>query len=326
MTEPRGPTPVAVSVLVCTRNRAATLAGCLDSLVGERPRASWELIVVDNGSTDSTADVIERCRSTASGVHVEHLVEERLGLSHSRNRAVAAARGELLLFTDDDVFVEPGWIDAMCSGFADPDVVAVAGRVVPEWPHPPPRWLLGRHAGLLALTDLGDAQRDLGDDEVPMGANMGIRAAALHSAAAPFDVRLGHRGSTFYAFEEHELFIALRSRGRFAYRPDSVVRHRVLPERMTWEGMRRACVHNGFGSRIAERLRGGPRVPLHTGVPALLRSYAAQRREARANGRRDDVAPERAWEEFRHLWDLGRLIEVVFGNSRLARWLVDRAV
>jgi glycosyltransferase involved in cell wall biosynthesis len=313
-------------VIVCTRNRAALLDGCLASLLAERPSTEWEVLIVDNASTDDTAQVVARCAERAPHARVEYLLEDALGLSHARNRGVAAARGEYLLFTDDDVLVEPGWVDRLCSAFAEHDVAAVAGRVVPEWPASPPRWLSGRHAGVLALTDFGDEARDLTESEVPVGANMAVRASLLGGFATPFDTRLGHSGSTYFAYEELELLRGLRAAGRLVYRPDAVVRHRILPERMTWTGMRHATIDNGYGSRRAERLRGAPRVGLRASLPALARAYRAARRHTRRNGNRDDVDPDAALQELKSYWDLGRWIEDVFGDSRAGRWLLRRAV
>jgi glycosyltransferase involved in cell wall biosynthesis len=317
---------VAASVIVCTRDRAGLLDGCLERLVAEDPSVTWELVVVDNGSTDATASVVRRHGETVAGGHVTRVVEPEPGLSPARNRGVAAARGDLLLFTDDDVLVEPGWIDAMCAGFGEPDVVAVAGRVGPWWPREPPRWLTGPHAGLLALTDFGDAPRDLVGDEYPLGASMGIRRSAL-PAAAPFDPRLGHRAGTFFAYEEFDLFQRLRrAGGRFVYRPDAAALHRIDPERMTWRGMRRAAIHNGFGLGRAQRVHGPVPVPRRKGVARAARTWASAARRSRRNGARDDVDPRDAQQELMSYWELGHAIEAAFGGSRLGPWLIDRAV
>ena len=317
--------PRAASVIVSTRNRAQLLRGCLESLLADRPARDWELILVDNGSTDDTASVVERCRARAEDVPLRYVVEERLGLSHARNRGVAEAEGDYLLFTDDDVLVQPGWVDALCDGFEDDGVAAVAGRVAPKWPGSPPRWISGRHAGLLALTDFGDAPRELAGDEHPVGASMALRAALVRPMAAPFDPRLGHSGATYFAHEELELFRQLRGGGgRFAYRPDAVVLHRIPEERITWDAMRRAALQNGFGLRRAERLRGAPPVPLRLSVPSLVRTYAAALRCSRQNGGRDDVDPQAAADELRRYWELGRWVEVLLGRSRAGSWLVQR--
>jgi glycosyltransferase involved in cell wall biosynthesis len=313
--------PVA-SIIVCTHNRAELLEPSLLSILGDQASVRWELIVVDNASTDQTEAVVARCRDRAADLRFEYLVEKQLGLSHARNRGIDAAEGEYLLFTDDDVLVQRGWIDALCAGFSGADVVGVAGRILPNWPSPPPRWLAGRHSGLLALTDFGDDPRDLMEGEVPVGANMAIRASALGGVRTPFDPRLGNQGSDQFAYEEFDLFLQLRKRGRLTYRPDSVVLHQIAPERMTWQSMRRASLHNGYGSRRAERFRGGPPIARRTGVRPLVRAFAAARRQTRSNRGSDELDPEIAFEELRQYWELGRWIEVVLGDSRLARGLV----
>jgi glycosyltransferase involved in cell wall biosynthesis len=312
------------SVIVCTRNRADELEGALESLLADRPATDWELIVVDNASTDATASVVAGARERADGVRVESLVEVNLGLSHARNRGIAAARGELLLFTDDDVIVEAGWVDAMCAGFAEPDVVGVAGWVAPQWPVPPPRWLSGRQTGLLALTDFGDGPRDLRDDEVPVGASMATRATAVAGTNEPFDPRLGNRGGGRFAYEEHDLFTRVRRAGRLVYRPDARVLHRIAAERMTWQDMRRASLHNGYGSRLAERLRGEPAPSRRESAVELVKLYAAAKRATRRNGGREDVDPDAAFEEVRRYWELGRRIEVVFAESEAGLRLLGR--
>jgi glycosyltransferase involved in cell wall biosynthesis len=313
--------PVA-SIIVCTRNRAQLLEPTLLSLLAERPSVGWELIVVDNASTDETAAVCMRCRDHIPDIRFEYLVEERLGLSHARNKGIAAAVGEYLLFTDDDVLVQSGWIDSLCVGFDEPNVLAVAGRILPHWPSAPPRWLAGRQSLLLALTDFGDHPRDLLDEDVPVGANMAIRASTLEGKAAPFDPRLGNQGADRFAYEEFELFLELRRRGRLVYRPDAVVLHRIAPDRMTWKSMRRESLHNGFGSRQAERFRGRPTPSRRASLRDLALAYTRAKRHSRRNGGRQDVDPESAFKELGQYWNLGRWIEVVFGSSRLGRWLV----
>jgi glycosyltransferase involved in cell wall biosynthesis len=277
--------------------------------------------VVDNGSTDRTEAVVDAFRLAAGDrVPIDFIVEERLGHSHARNRGIDAASGEYAIFTDDDVLVEPGFVDALVNGFDMPDVVAVGGKVVAEWPSPPPRWMSLRNASLLALTDFGEEPRDLVAGEFPVGASMAIRAAALEGTA--FDTRLGHRGDAYFGFDEYDLFASLRPRGRLVYRPAAVVRHRILPERMTWVGMRRAALHNGYGSMRAERLQGAPHVPLSRAVPAALRAYAGALRARRRNGGRDDVDPDAAFDEFHRWWVVGRWVEVLFGDGRSAERLL----
>ena len=117
-----------ISLVICTRNRAAALERCLEPVAALRHDGPWELIVVDNGSTDESAAVIARfaARGSIRVRAVEQLVK---GLSNARNAGVAAAAGDIVLFTDDDCYVAPDLLDACAVAFADPAVGYATGRV-----------------------------------------------------------------------------------------------------------------------------------------------------------------------------------------------------
>jgi glycosyltransferase involved in cell wall biosynthesis len=119
-----------VSVIVCTRNRGTRLRACLDAISRMTSTELWELVLVDNGSTDSTAAVIEQSLSGCRR-HVEVLEEATPGLARSRNRAIGAARGSILAFTDDDCYPAPDLLEHLVSVFeADERIGYVGGRVL----------------------------------------------------------------------------------------------------------------------------------------------------------------------------------------------------
>jgi GT2 family glycosyltransferase len=122
---PMGPRP-PVSVVVCTRDRPAVLIRCLDAL-DRLEYPDFEVVVVDNASSsDATAAVIDGLDRP----RVRYVMEPRAGLSRARNRGVATARGEIIAFTDDDVVVDPLWLEALVRGFARrSDVGCVTGLV-----------------------------------------------------------------------------------------------------------------------------------------------------------------------------------------------------
>ena len=125
-----------VSVVVPVLNEEATIAQCLESLLrSDYPRDRCELIVVDNGSTDRTAEIV---RSTPA----RYLFESQRGTARARNCGIQASRGEILAFTDADCLVTTGWLRGLVSGFAAGDVGAVAGDVLPL----PPRTAAQRYA------------------------------------------------------------------------------------------------------------------------------------------------------------------------------------
>lgn len=113
-----------VSVVVPVRNGAETLADCLASILAcDFPEDRREVLVVDNGSSDGTAELLRR-------FPVRCVAEPRRGLSHARNRGISAARGELVAFTDADCTVAVNWLSELVSGFDDPNVFVVAGDMI----------------------------------------------------------------------------------------------------------------------------------------------------------------------------------------------------
>lgn len=119
---------MTISLIICTRNRAGPLERCLDAVASIACDAPWELIVVDNGSTDATAAVVADF-AAAQAFPVRCVSQPVKGLSNARNAGVAAATGELILFTDDDCYVESGTLAAVAAAFADPKIGYASGRV-----------------------------------------------------------------------------------------------------------------------------------------------------------------------------------------------------
>ena len=146
-----------VSVVLPTYNRAAGLERALNSVLQQtaHPR-EYKVIVVDNNSTDGTAQVLDRLKERYPG-RLRTVVERKQGVSHARNAGVAAALAPILAFFDDDVRVAPDWIETVITVFRDhPDTEVVGGKVLPEWAAPPPGWLTPAHWSPLALQDFGE--------------------------------------------------------------------------------------------------------------------------------------------------------------------------
>lgn len=124
------PSPVTVSVVICTRNRCRVLTRSLDYLERVRfDRSRCELVIVDNGSTDETATVIEQFRAGSSW-KITSVYEERPGLGLARNAGVAASTGSLVAFTDDDCYVRDDYLDRIANAFDDSTIGYIGGRIV----------------------------------------------------------------------------------------------------------------------------------------------------------------------------------------------------
>jgi glucosyl-dolichyl phosphate glucuronosyltransferase len=281
---------MTLSTIVCTFNRAASLQRTLQSLAEATapPDCPWELIVVDNNSTDETRTVIESFIADGR-LPLRRVMEESPGLSHARNRGVAVAAGEIVSFTDDDVVVDPDWLTRIAEAFAGFDAAAVGGRILPLWETPPPDWLdAGLHA-YLALADYGDRPVYLETPKV-WGANLSFRAEVFRRFGR-FDTALGRAPGKLYAGEEVDyLRKLLRAGEKILYYPPAVVFHCIGGRRVTKEYFRRWKYDQGeleamgagpgSGGDVARHLfrlisREIPRYAAHT-ILRSRKSFAAE--------------------------------------------------
>ncbi|MGO8746035.1 MAG: glycosyltransferase [Thermoguttaceae bacterium] len=233
-----------VTVAICTWNRARLLDQTLTGLHALRiPEGiTWELLVVNNRSTDDTDAVISRHADT---LRLRRLCEPKQGLSNARNCAVRAARGDLLVWTDDDVLVEPGWLEEYVRAAREwPQAAFFGGAVHPWFPKAPPRWIVRNFSliyGYYAVCQLGAGIRPLSPGELPYGANMGFRTDVLKQF--PFNPNLGRTGKTLFAHEEVDVLARMRAAGyQGVWVGSARVSHYIPPERLTarylWRSLR----------------------------------------------------------------------------------------
>lgn len=228
-----------ISLAICTWNRAGLLRRTLEAMRGLEVPAGvdWELLVVDNNSTDETPRVLQEMAAT-SGLPLRPLSETRQGHSHARNCGVAAARGDLVVWTDDDVVVGPGWLAAYAGAVRSfPEAAFFGGPVRPDFEVEPPDWVrrdLGLLGGPFALLDLGPEVRWLTpEDPAPIGANMAFKREAL--AGRLFDPALGRVGTGLESGDDTALIEDLIRQGaRGVWVGTAPVDHHVPERRMTW--------------------------------------------------------------------------------------------
>ena len=225
------------SIIVCTLNRAQLLSLCLGATLAEmeRTKKRGELLVVDNGSTDDTSSTVAALQARAPHhIRFSYLVETRPGLSVARNHGLKHAKGDILIFVDDDAIVERGWLSSCLDAFErHPEAAAIGGEILPRSDKPIPEWLKPPITGLYSIISLGgDHTRPFPNRILPVGANMAFRRAAL--TARQFSEHLGRTGSNLISREEGEIFIAIQQRGeKVLYVPAMRVEHIIEPERLT---------------------------------------------------------------------------------------------
>ena len=228
-------TKPSISVVVCTHNNAEYLKKALASLrEQDLPAGEYEVVVVDNASTDHTAQTCE--------VHTEctYVFEGRLGLSVARNTGIRAAQGSIVAFIDDDAEAEAGWLSALMSGFEKgDDVWAVGGKALPIWGGPVPEWLTEKHHRSLSLISWGEETRSLEWPERIIGVNCSFRKSVFERFGL-FDECLGRIGQALLGHEDTEIQERLHADGKTVmYVPEAVVHHHVPASRMTKEYLAR---------------------------------------------------------------------------------------
>ena len=233
--------PAAVSVVVPTHNRADYLAVTLDSLNAQELDDPYELIVVDDGSSDGTAGVAEHARVT----YIRH--EQPRGANAARNVGAKAAESDLIAFVDDDIFAPPGWLRAMAEGaVAHPDAEAFGGPIRARFDGPAPR-SCGRESPPITTLDLGDQDREA---ELVWSANMLVRASALERVGY-FDESLPTGG------DEEEWLRRLREKGgKVVYLAHAGLEHRRAGDDARLRSLMRSAYHRGRNMRAYDRRRG----------------------------------------------------------------------
>jgi glycosyltransferase involved in cell wall biosynthesis len=239
------PRPVGVSVVVCTHNGASRLPQTLAHLAGQQFEANlqWEVIVVDNASTDRTADVARGCWPRNHRIPLRVVCESRLGLSSARERGFSEARYEVVGFVDDDNWVCPQWVQTAAEVMSQlPEVGACGSRLEATCEVAPPHWFVRWKQSVAPAPprpDAGDVSETAGHLN---GAGLLVRGSAWRSLADHgFRFLLSDRQGTSPSLGgDLELCFALRLAGwKIWYEPRLLVDHFVPKERLDWNRLRR---------------------------------------------------------------------------------------
>lgn len=241
-----------ISVILCTYNRCDMLKRALEGLVAQEcGTVRYEIIVVDNNSTDQTRSICESYVA-ASPVPLRYTFEPRQGVSYARNTGIKAARAPILAFTDDDVIVSSNWISCIKRAVdVHPEVCGIGGKVLPAGDFAIPDWLTRDQWYPLAIQDYGDAPMRL-NAENPLclvTANLALKRTAFERIGL-FSIALQRIKESIGSAEDHDLHLRLYEAGlEELYLPDLVVTTEVQPERFTRAYHRRW--HRGNGHYCA---------------------------------------------------------------------------
>lgn len=271
------------SVIVCTRNRANLLPSVVSQLrAQDYPSDAFEIIVVDNRSTDNTARIVEKFVSEG-GAPVRYVAENRLGITFARNRGAEVSHYPYLAYLDDDCSVEPDWLSQLVEGFnLHDDVVVVGGQVVLDWDQQkPPAWLGPQlERWLAANSHLGDQPRVMEKNARVIECNMALTREAWRAASGflgmeQFGSNHMAAGEVLYLLKQVE-----RQGGKVAYVPDAIVHHHVGIR--TWQWMLRRAYWQGVSDGLLDYLVYGRswlatlgRVILNAAAMVIFLEYAS---------------------------------------------------
>jgi len=220
-----------ISVLLGTYNRAGSLRLTLETFLKLMFQdLTWELLVIDNNSSDTTRQVVENFAALAA-FPVRYIFEKRQGRSAALNAGIAEAKGEIIVFTDDDVLLHPAWLSNLKRTFEQFNCAAVAGRVVPVWSHPKPDWLEMDGQFAVVHFELGDEFKEI--RKPPLGANSAFRKDVFQKYGV-FRLDLGVSGGHTITCDDTEFGERLiRGGEKIVYCPTAIIYHPVDPKRTT---------------------------------------------------------------------------------------------
>lgn len=234
------------TVLFATRNRDQILAGVLESYTHlQAPPTGWKLVVIDNGSTDRTREVVG---SFQSKLPLTYLYEGRMGKNVALNTGLEELDGDLAVFTDDDVFPNPDWLARLqAAADAQPSYSMFSGVILPRWEVTPPQWV--RYLPKGPVFTLSDPQLKDGPT-LPgnlFGPNMAIRSKILRGGIR-FDASIGPRGANYPMGSESELVDRLGRQGYKAWHvQDAVVEHFIRRDQLSESWVLRRAIRFGRG-------------------------------------------------------------------------------
>jgi len=251
---------IQLSVIIPTRNRMSSLDRTLKSIISQTLDSSlFEVIVVDNGSTDQTKELSNVYASKFK--NFKYVYEDKAGLHHGRHAGMRAASGAILTYADDDIEAFPTWLEAILNSFKNPQVDLVGGKNIPLFESSPPQWLLemwnfrqpeGKYLGYLSILDFGDETKFI-EPYFVWGCNFSVRketllaAKGFHPDGMPQDqlILRGDGESYISKFVEE-------SGKKAHYNPAASVKHIIPASRITVDYFQRRAYAQGISDSYTD--------------------------------------------------------------------------
>lgn len=243
-----------LSIIICTYNRQKFIYACLDCLARQTlPFQQWEAIVVDNNSTDRSAQIVKDFIAQHPGLPFRYVFEGQQGLSFARNRGIAESRGDVIVYIDDDVETKPHYLQVIYNFMkSHPQAAGMGGKTLPKFSEgPPPTWLSPYMAGITGTIDRGNEVKKFGGRmKYPSGCNMIYRKAILQQAGG-FNNELKARADDKYIYEK-----VSKLNDEVWYVPQAFSLHNIDADRLTDASFKRLYTKGGAEERIKTKSEG----------------------------------------------------------------------
>jgi glycosyltransferase involved in cell wall biosynthesis len=253
-----------VTVAICTHNRAMDTKEAIESvLIQNFAKKEIEIIVIDNRSTDNTAQVVNGLQER-HGPRVRYILEDKLGLSVARNRAIREANGEFILFLDDDAIASSHWVQHIVDVFErDKAIGCVGGKIDPIWETEEPDWIPEEYRAVFTILDYTNGVQEMPSPSIPYGANVAFRMSVFDHIK-PFREDLGRVGKNLLSSEESELIARLRERYKVYYTSYAWVKHKIPKERTTKKWFLKRMFWQGVSDAVKRQDKSAIAVLKHT--------------------------------------------------------------
>jgi len=242
-----------ISIIICTYNRDKYLYNCLKSIAeNDFCYTKYEIVLINNNSTDNTQAECNRFYNDFSQVIFRYFVEEKQGLSYARNRGIAEAKGEILVYVDDDATVNSAYLKSIADFFTThPNVYAAGGAIIPVYETEEPQWMSYYTRPLITGYKYnGEKIQPFRRGDYPGGGNAAYRKEVFEQIGL-YNTNLGRKANSLMGAEEKDIYNKMRKNNMaFFYLPNMILYHIISPNKLTDEYFNRLTLSIGRSERL----------------------------------------------------------------------------
>ena len=242
-----------ITLIICTYNREKYIGPLLDSVAkNDYPTTDYEIVLVDNNCTDNTRGVCEQFATAHPEITLRYVVETEQGLSAARNKGIKEAKGDIIIYVDDDALVDADYIRIYAEHFAaHSETMAAGGPIEPLYETEEPKWMSPYTKALLtAWMNYGDKVREYPNGRYPGGGNAAYRKVVFDKVGL-FNTELGRKGSALLASEEKDIFDKMHVLGmQVLYLPTPILHHIIPQTKLEEDYFNRLTLQIGRSERM----------------------------------------------------------------------------